>query len=144
MRKKLKMRGGNKTAKFADGGSVRSSLISNNPVGSNRARGRIPVGASAGPADETMSFDLRPALIAAAQAGGVGNEAPVDVMPPPEPPAAPSVRRRRVAAPRQRQMTADELNDREMTRILNERSLAAAQAGRNMYKGGGLVKPRKK
>jgi len=138
MRKKLKMRGGCKPAKFAEGGSVRRpSLISNNPVGSNRARGRVPVGATAGPADETMSYDLRPAAMAGAGMGGVGGDLPM----PPEF-VAPPARSRRAPA-RRREMSADDLNEREMTRILNERSLAAAQAGRNMYAKGGLINAKK-
>jgi 23S rRNA (adenine2503-C2)-methyltransferase len=57
-----------------------------------------------------------------------------------------ALRREARAAGRRRQMSAAELTDREMTRILNDRSLEAAQAGRNMYKKGGKVaaKGRKK
>jgi len=149
MRKKIAMRkGAGKVAKFAGGGEVdrpaRRSLISNNAVGSNRARGRVPVGAEAGPDPIQMEYTVgapRAGALAGADMGGVGNPNPVDVMPPPVPPPVPRVRAR--ARPARREMTADELNDREMTRILNDRSLAAAQAGRNMYAKGGMVKPRR-
>lgn len=136
MRKKLRMRSGGKTAKFASGGRVsqglRSTRASQNRVQeAERAMGPAP-------ADMSMAYDLRPAVLAGADAGGVGASLPT----PPEFQAPPPPIRRRVPA-RGREMSADELNDREMTRILNERSLAAAQAGRNMYACGGLVKPRK-
>lgn len=132
MRKKLKMRSGSKAAKFAGGGSVRTRARSQG------LRQRAPIYGpdSEAVAPEAMSYDLRPAVVAGADAGGVGGNLPV----PPEFVAPPAARRR---APARRQMTADDLNEREMTRILNERSLASAQAGRNMYAKGGLVKPKR-
>jgi hypothetical protein len=167
MRKKLAMRRGGKVAKYAEGGRVAGqrptenrarmaaeaaagfdeeedrilrrraanraspSLISNNPVGSNRAAGRIPVGAPV------------PMPLPTPAATAAPMEAPLPT-PPIPPEGGPPPRRRGRPMPtnarsRRREMTADELNEREMTRLLNERSLAAAQAGRNMFRKGGKV-----
>jgi len=46
----------------------------------------------------------------------------------------------RRAPPRRAESTADELNEREITRLLNERSLERARAGEEAMKKGGLVK----
>ncbi len=125
MRKKIK--------KYADGGAVRNSrpsLISNNPVGSNRARGLTPVGATA---IEEGGRDMEPYTVVVE----------ADRLPSAAAPAArAAVAQRRRAA--RRGPSADDLNDREMTRILNDRSLDAARAGRNMYKKGGKVSAKKK
>ncbi len=154
MRKKMKMRAGGKVAKYADGGSVdgsmdaflsasgvpgyeprrraaaptppRRSLIDNSAVG---ARARVPLRA------EVRAMEDVDATGPGASARPVRMDMPV----PPVPPARRPLPAQARAVGRRRQMSADELNDREMTRILNERSLEAAQAGRNMYKKGGKV-----
>lgn len=120
MRKKIAMRKGGKVAKYADGGTVRGSAITNNPVGRNRGR-TVPIGATA---LEEGGREMAPYEVV------VEAERPL-----PTPPIPP----RRSRPARSRAMSADDLNDREMTRILNERSLEAARAGRNMYKKGGRV-----
>lgn len=129
MRKKLKMRSGSKSAKFAGGGRVsqglRSPRASQNRVQeAERAMGPAP--------DETS--DMPVAGMAGTGMGGV-----VGLLAPPAQMAPP----RRRASARGRATSADDLNDREMPRILNERSLAAAQAGRNMYAKGGLINAKK-
>jgi hypothetical protein len=102
-------------------GAGGAGLISNNPVGSNRAAGRIPIGAP-------VPMPL---------------EAPLPTPPIPPEDGPPPRRRGRPmpanARSRRREMTADELNEREMTRLLNERSWRAARAGRNMFRKGGKV-----
>lgn len=164
MRKKLKMRSGGKVAKYAEGGRVfdyedmlaeagvpgferratraaptpsstraRPSLISNNPVGANRVAGRTPVGMPTPPRPRMSDAGDQPAM--------PPRRAEESLPTPPVPPrrrASTTVTRRR-----SREMSADELNDREMTRILNERSLEAARSGRNMYKKGGRVAAKK-
>lgn len=149
MRKKLKMRQACKPAKFAEGGPIRTrgrgisqGLRQRQPLYDHESE--APVAPRAAPAE--MSYDLRAPAVAGAGLGGVGAQPEALPLPPPEPPASPPRQTvaRRSTSRRAPELTADDLNEREMTRILNERSLAAAQAGRNMYAKGGLVKPRKK
>lgn len=73
-------------------------------------------------------------------AGSMANSRPL-----PTPPAPPRRARGTSASMRRRsrEMSAEELNDREVTRILNERSLEAARAGRSMFKKGGKVSVKK-
>jgi hypothetical protein len=170
MRKKLKMRAGGKVKKYAEGGSVAGqrptedrarmaaeaaagfdeeearllgrrrapapSLITNNRVGSNRAAGLTPVGSASAPALEVGGRTMAP-FEPAAEVDGTGTGAVVRRV------SAPTRARARPAA-RQRGPNADELNDREMTRLLNERSLEAARAGRSMFRKGGRVVAKKK
>lgn len=127
MRKKLKMRAGGKVAKYAEGGRVSQGLRS--PRASQarvqeaeRTMGEVP----------SVETGRRPRM---SDAGGQP-AMPESLPTPPIPPA----RRRAVG----RRASADDLNEREMTRILNERSLEAARAGRNMFRKGGRVSAKKK
>ncbi len=101
------------------------SILTNRPVGAAPR-------AMATPARMANATDM---AADGPAAGSMANSRPLPT--PPRPP------RSRVASTmtrsRSREMSADELNDREMTRILNERSLEAARAGRNMYRKGGMV-----
>lgn len=153
MRKKLKMRQGSKAPKkYADGGSVRRGRGISQGLRSGAARQ-----AALEVANDVMDRTINRSAVRPASALP---------LPPPEPPlplppsppvrspvadaavaganaggVAPTMRQRQsVTRSRSRELTADELNDREMTRILNDRSLAAARAGRNMYRKGGMVK----
>jgi hypothetical protein len=164
MRKKIAMRKGGKVTKYADGGRVGGpraqenrramaaaaapgfdaeedallarraarrnspSMVTNNPVGTNPVRGGPPVGATrlmAEPAPYESTAQPAP-----------------DLPLPPVPPRAPPRVRQRTAMSRSRsrELSADDLNEREMTRILNDRSLEAAQNGRAPFKKGGRVK----
>lgn len=137
MRKKLKMRAGGTVKKYAEGGEVaspRRSPISNNPVGTNMARGRTPVGATAledtGDRGKALEMEVTAPRPAPRNVGDLGafNEPEARALPvPPVPP-----RRRAIAPRRQRGLSEADM--------LNERSLAAAREGRNMYKKGGKVK----
>jgi len=132
MRKKIAMRKGGKVAKFAGGGlaeRVGEGIVNAIAPGVGNA-----MGASRRGSEELMRRSGRPT-----EEGG-REMAPYEVVVEAERP--PPRRRSRVS--RSRAMSADDLNDREMTRILNERSLEAARAGRNMYKKGGRVVAKKK
>lgn len=170
MRKKIKMRSGGKVAKYAEGGTVRGQrptedrarMAADAAAGFDAEEARImerrraanpwlrgeslinnrPVGA----APRTASSTPMPA---GEDVDGTGTGAaarPVS-RPLPTPPVPPRAQRTAsgsgAARSRGRGMSADDLNEREMTRILNDRSLEAARAGRNMYRKGGLVKAKK-
>lgn len=174
MRKKLKMRAGGKVAKYAEGGRVggprpqedrarmaadaaagfdaeeervmarraaRAQASADREAANARAREAWRGGQSAitnrpvGGAPAAAARPLRESGPRMSDAGGQP-AMPESLPTPPIPPA----RRRAVG----RRTSADDLNEREMTRILNERSLEAARAGRNMFRKGGRVSAKKK
>jgi hypothetical protein len=147
MRKKLKMRAGGKVRKYAEGGTVRGqrptedrarmaadaasgfdaeeqrlserrraanpwlrgeSLVTNRPVGAAPGRVVTPRRASVSP-DDRMDGPA---------AGSMQNRDNLP-MPPPEPPAAPPMRARATRRPmtRRNEMSADDLNARELQRL---------------------------
>lgn len=169
MRKKLKMRSGGKVAKYAEGGRVggprpqedRAAMAAEAAAGFDAEEERImqrrraanpwlrgesiinnrPVGAAprATPAS-TPARDLTAEAMDGPAAGANPGSRPL-----PTPPIPPRGRTASGsgAARRSRGPSADDLNEREMTRILNDRSLEAARAGRNMYRKGGAVRVKK-
>lgn len=157
MRKKIAMRKGGKVAKFADGGRVfnyEDMLADSGVPGFERRaapatrRPSRPSLITNTPAGRTPLPEGPPGDVMLPRRTGAGEDSPEAVTQ--RQTARPAAPRARVSSTatrrRSREMSADELNDREMTRILNERSLEAARAGRNMYKKGGKVasKTRKK
>ncbi len=138
MRKKIVMRkSSGKTAKFAEGGSVRGRGISQGLRSDRASQPRVQEAERAMNASTTRRFASdeeqsgdRPMASASV---------PDTVVTAPRSTSAP----RRRASGGRRTSSADDLNERELTRILNDRSLESAREGRNMYKKGGRVMAKK-
>lgn len=170
MRKKIAMRKGGKVAKYAEGGRVggprpqedRARMAAEAAPGFDAEEERMLARRRAANPWARGESIITNRPVGAAPRPAPAAEAPITARagsemlgPNPEPieartgrsafgPAAPRARQAStVTRTRSREMSADELNDREMTRILNERSLEAARAGRNMYRKGGAVKAKK-
>jgi hypothetical protein len=160
MRKKLKMRAGGKVTKYAEGGRVsgqrpqedRARMAAEAAAGFDEEEARV-LGRrrAANPWLRGESIiNNRPVGAAAPVAGPVRQSGPrmsdaagqpaIDLIgPPPVPPPVPASTRARARPISRRRSSADDLNEREMTRLLNERSLEAARGGRSMFRKGGAV-----